>query len=350
MTTKRKITILLYAICWIGVFLISGCRITSSPKEKSIKWRTIFHERFDVDYCKIDSVKNSLVLALEAYVSRGGGYRILTLEKQSDGEYLGKPIAESSRNTMMHFGQFKDFLGFVSVDFEENTIRTKLISIDTAGDMTEVRLPLDCPITFLQSPGHLVVEGVSGAFTEVVISNDNGANWTIFNYEQSGYKSVKILFVKDDFLYLVGARSFKGGNTLLKLNLMSYKVEEIEHVEICEDWNFFMPIARSNEFYAFVNGQEILLYKFDDDSLVLHKRINLPKKIGNAENMFVSDGLYVVTASVPQIHGKVHSWISSDSGEHWTPYKHKEGFKLVYNTVGRLIMRDVNNDFFERED
>lgn len=326
------------------ILLSLGCRSESTQNLIDIKWRKIMNTERPVLFSQIDSMSNGYVFSY-SYLGTNQGFKIL---KVTDSiENIKRDILfESNDGTIRYVNVNKNNIGLIKYDFNQNTLNTSLIISNNMGKAWKnIKTPVETERAIVFTKGFMILEGNKNGTGETLKSSDMGETWNKINTLNKGFKSFHLLNYNEwynNHVLCEGAKSFNQRNN--KLVLLDAKKEHIKEFVGLKKGNSYVKIISKDKTLHGVKSKNVVkIYSLKKGEIHLKNKLNLPKSFGELRNVYVDDYFYMITGREKEIKGKTLTWVSCDKGKTWNKYK-RESYQLVYNSFGKLIVKDVNNN------
>ncbi len=346
--TRRKNKI--NAIIYIQIlFLIFGCDNEEKHSfSNNIKWKKIFKIENHVNFCQIDSVSKEYLFSYSHPLTIKGGFKIGILKNNNI-----TTLFKSINNTIQYISINKNKIGFVEYNFDSNTLNSTLfISSDLGRIWRKIETPLNNirKVEFLND--FILIEGDNKGSGHIYKSSNGGKTWIEINILKQGYKDLYLMHYETTYknsILCKGSKSFNDKNSkLLQLDIETGKLKKI--LDLKNGSYYFKVISRNTFMHAIVNKNKLWIYSIRKNKLKLKNRLRIPNSVGEIINIYMSEKYYFLTAREKQLKGNILTWISTNRGKTWSKYKKNEEFQLVYNTFGKLYMKNKNNIIYKHKE
>lgn len=323
----------------------ASCQAGSVDKEYQAQFDKLYNAGFGDDYSYVSyNPDSSQVFIFSSMLAPGLRYNVA--RRSLMASYPNILIEKSGRYVSFALAD-KEKYCLVEDNFDARTLATSLlVSKDYGQNWNILSTPVEFPrSSYFIGDSSIIVEGDLAGTGQVFLSGDNGKNWRRISNENR-YKTVYLLSVVDNRKVLcMASKTFDEKMGTLAI----YSPQDNSFTELSEVNNstFKLPISADRNLYCICGRRKIIVFKVNSSKYEEVEELPIPDNIDLVDNVYLNDGVCIITGSSYEVGDESKSWISFNNGDEWEPFFQDRKMKLVYNNGSRLLVEDNANDVFE---
>lgn len=322
-----------------------GCQGDSMEKEYKTQLNKVYSVGFNDDYSYVSySPDSSRVFVFSSLFAHGLRYKVAC--QALSATYPTVSLDKAGRAISFAWADKYKYC-IVENNFDANTLaKSLLISSDGGKNWSVINTPVTLPRTgFFMGDSSLIVEGDQDGMVQIHVSNDNGKEWKRILVEKEYKRAFLLSQIDSERVLCLVSKTLDVDVS----NIMVFNVKDEKFTDLLEVKNatFKLPISINKNLYCICGDQKIIVFKINGMKYEEVEVLPIPHNIDLVENVYLNEGVSIITGSSYDVGEENKSWISFNKGDKWEPFFQDKKIRLVNNNGNRLLVEDSANDIYE---